>query len=155
MSDLNNRLRRDPRFKQGVFTPKNKQKFIGKTAVYRSSYELKFMRWADGNINVLEWGSECIIVPYVSPVDGRGHRYYVDGYVVIKEGEIIKKYMIEIKPHAHTLPPKPSKRKKPATVLYEQTQYILNQAKWAAAKMFAKQRGAEFIVLTEHHLNAN
>ena len=153
MDNLNNRLRKDPRYKQGVFTPKNKSKFIGKNAVYRSSYELKFMRWADSNINVLEWGSENIVVPYVSPLDGRTHRYYVDCYIVIKEGDVVKKYLIEIKPHAHTLPPKESKRKKPSTVLHEQTQYILNQAKWKAAKVFAKKYNADFLILTEQHLN--
>lgn len=145
-------IRRDPRYNQGIFRPINKAKFVGSFAIYRSSWEKKFMFWADKNPNVLEWSSERVIVPYKSPIDNKIHKYYVDAYVVIKEGDVIKKYMIEIKPHAHTLPPKPSKRKKPATVLYEQTQYMLNQAKWAAAKMFAKQRGAEFIVLTEHHL---
>lgn len=143
---------RDPRFKQGVFKPKHPQKFIGKFAIYRSSFELRFMRWADSNPNVLEWSSEQIIVPYVSPIDGRAHRYYVDNFVAIKEGTVVKKYLVEIKPFQQTQPPKPSKRKKASTVLYEQTQWVINQAKWASAKEFAKKKNAEFIILTEKEL---
>jgi len=143
---------RDPRFKQGVFKPKHPQKFIGKFAIYRSSFELRFMRWADSNPNVLEWSSEQVIVPYVSPIDGRAHRYYVDNFVVIREGTVVKKYLVEIKPFQQTQPPRPSKRKKPATVLYEQTQWIINQAKWASAREFAKKKNVEFIILTEKEL---
>lgn len=142
----------DPRFKQGIYRPKYPAKFIGNHAVYRSSFELKFMQWADRNPNVLEWGSENIIVPYISPVDGRAHRYYVDNFVVIREGNNIKRYLVEIKPYGQTQPPKPSKRKKPATVLYEQTQWVINQAKWEAAREFARKHSAEFIIITEKHL---
>lgn len=44
----------------------------------RSSWETKFSMWVDNNPAVIEWGSETIIIPYVSPIDNRGHRYYVD-----------------------------------------------------------------------------
>jgi len=30
------------------------------------------MKWCDNTSSVEEWGSEEIIIPYVSPVDGRG-----------------------------------------------------------------------------------
>ncbi len=142
----------DPRFKQGIYRPKHPQKFIGKHAVYRSSFELRFMQWADRNPNVLEWSSEQIIVPYVSPIGGRAHRYYVDNFVVLREGDVIKKYLVEIKPHKQTQPPQPSKRKKQQTMLYEQTQWVINQAKWSAAREFARKRNAEFIILTEKEL---
>jgi hypothetical protein len=145
-------LSRDPRFKQGIYTPKNKQKFIGKIAIYRSSFELQFMRWADNNPNVLEWGSENIIVPYKSPIDNKIHRYYVDNFLALKEGNNIKKYLVEIKPSSQTLPPKHSNRKKKQTILYENMQYAINQAKWEAAKNFATTRGCEFIILTEKEL---
>lgn len=143
---------KDDRFKQGLFYPRNKDKFMGKFAVYRSSLELKFMKWADANPNVLEWGSENIIVPFRSPIDQKIHRYYVDNYVVIKEGTKINKYLIEIKPYKHTIPPKPSKKKKRDTVIYENVQWLVNQAKWEAATAFAESRGAKFIKLTENEL---
>jgi len=145
-------FKKDPRFKQGVFQPKNPEKFIGKFAIFRSSLERKFFLWADGNPNVLQWSSEQIIVPYKSPIDQRLHRYYVDTYVVLREGDKIKKYLIEIKPYKQTLPPAPSNRKKKTTVLYETTQWVINQAKWEAAKKFATAKGAEFIVITEKDL---
>lgn len=145
-------FKKDPRFKQGVFQPKNPDKFIGKFAIFRSSLERKFFLWADGNPNVLQWSSEQIIVPYKSPIDQRLHRYYVDTYVVLKEGDKIKKYLIEIKPYKQTLPPTPSNRKKKTTVLYETTQWVINQAKWEAAKKFATAKGAEFLVITEKDL---
>ena len=80
-------------YKQGVYNPVNRPKYIGvHTPVYRSSWELKFFQWCDKNINVLEWGSESTIVPYVSPLDNRVHRYYVDGAVALKEGNEIVRY---------------------------------------------------------------
>lgn len=54
-------LKKDERFKQGYFKPKNPKKFMGEYAVFRSSYERKFLLWADSNPNVIEWGSENII----------------------------------------------------------------------------------------------
>lgn len=147
-------LNRDPRFKQGIFTPRNPKKFIGTRAIYRSSFELRFMQWADHNDNVLEWGSENIVIPYISPVDGRVHRYYVDNFVVIREGNTIKRYIVEIKPYAQTQPPKTSTRKKKATIIYEQSQWLVNQAKWTAAEKYAREKSAKFIILTERELFA-
>ncbi len=92
-------MKKDKRYRQGIFNPVNSQKYIGKgKPTYRSGWELKFFRWADLNENILAWGSENIIIPYLNPLDGKVHRYFVDNYVVIKEGENIKKYLIEIKP---------------------------------------------------------
>lgn len=145
-------LTRDDRFKQGIFKPKNTNKFLGKFAIYRSSYELRFMRWADNNPNILEWNSEKVVVPYVSPIDSRGHRYYVDFYIALKEGDKIVKYLIEVKPSTQTQAPKISKRKKSSTIVYEQTTWITNQAKWSAATEYAKKRGLLFKVITEKDL---
>ena len=93
-------------YKQGLYTPINKEKYIGKgTPRYLSSWELKFFRWCDLNTNIIEWGSENIIIPYISPVDKRIHRYMVDNYVKIKEGNKITKYLIEIKPKKQTVAP--------------------------------------------------
>ena len=53
--------------------------------IYRSSWELKFMKWCDLNPSVLEWGSETMIIPYKSPVDKKIHRYFVDFFIKIKD----------------------------------------------------------------------
>jgi hypothetical protein len=144
-------LKKNSKFRQGVFTPTNSHKFIGSKAIYRSGLELKFFRFCDTNENVIKWGSENIIVPYISPLDGRVHRYFVDNYVVIKEGNNIKKYLIEIKPQKQTLPPQ-TKYKKREHLIYEQQQYAINQAKWESAKHYCKKHNLSFLILTEKDL---
>lgn len=144
-------LSKNSKYRQGIFTPKNREKFLGENAVYRSGLELKFMRFCDNNPNVLKWGSENIIVPYVSPLDGRVHRYFVDNFVIIKEGDTIKKYLIEIKPSRQLKAPT-TKYKKKAHLVYEQQAFTVNQAKWIAAKEFCKKKGLEFLILTEKEL---
>ena len=142
------------KWRQGIFTPTYQDKFIGSTATYRSGLELKFFRFCDNNPNVLEWGSENVVVPYKSPVDNRMHRYFVDNFIVIREGEQIKKYLVEIKPFKQTQLPT-TKYKKRRHLLYEQKMYITNQAKWEAAKEYGKKKGYVFIILTEKELNNN
>lgn len=139
----------------GKYPPKNPKKYKGNPSMiyYRSLWELKFMKWCDMNNNVLEWGSEEIVVPYRSPLDGRIHRYFVDFYIKVrsKTGSI-KKYLIEIKPKKQTLEPTPPKRKTPRYI-NEVTTYVVNQAKWDAAREWCADRQLEFLILTEDHLN--
>jgi hypothetical protein len=144
-------IRQSSKYRQGVFVPVNKEKFLGLKAIYRSGLELKFMRFCDNNPNVIKWGSENVVIPYISPLDGRAHRYFVDNFVVIKEDNCVKKYLIEIKPSKQTLPPT-TKYKKKEHLVYEQTMYLKNQAKWQAATEFCKKKGLEFLILTEKHL---
>jgi hypothetical protein len=140
-------------FKQGVYRPINPDKYVGKPyAIYRSSFELKFFKWCDANVNVVKWGSESISIPYVSPLDQRVHQYYIDNMVIIKEGEKLGKYLIEMKPKNQTRPPTPSNRKKQTTVLYEQLAWAKNNAKWIAAKQFCEKKGWVFQILTEDEL---
>ncbi len=98
----------------GVFKPQNPKKYRGdfRNIIYRSLWERKFMVFCDSNPNILQWGSEEVVIPYRSPVDGRIHRYFVDFNIKIrtKSGEI-KKYLIEIKPKKQTVPPPESKKK--------------------------------------------
>jgi len=127
-------------FKQGIYKPVNRHKYKSlRLPEYRSSWELKFFKWCDSNTNVLEWNSESVIVPYISPVDGKIHRYFIDGYMTLKENNITKNYLIEIKPYKQTIPPVESNRKKKSTILYEKITYAVNQAKWSAARQFAKK----------------
>lgn len=139
------------KFVQGVFRPQNKHKYLGQdNPIYRSSYELRFFRWADLNENVIKWGSEVVIVPYISPVDGKTHRYFVDNFVYFKIADgSTKKFLIEIKPSGQTVKPESSGNKRKSTILHEQLTWIVNQAKWEAAKKWAKDRNVEFLVLTE------
>ncbi len=139
----------------GKYRPSNRNKYKGDPTniIYRSLWEKKFMHWCDRNNNVLEWGSEEIIIPYRSPLDLRIHRYFPDFYVKArtKDGRLAKN-IIEIKPHKQTLPPKRNKQKS-RTFLSEVKTYNVNAAKWKAARKYCKGKGMNFIILTEHHLN--
>lgn len=145
-------LKKDPRYHQGIYKPINKDKFVGTTCIYRSGLELKFMRFCDNNPNVIKWGSECVVIPYYSTVDNKWHKYYVDNFVHIREGNAIKKYLVEIKPHKKTQPPSTKYRKK-SHLLYEQMEWQTNNCKWDSARAFSKKIGFEFIIITEKHLN--
>ena len=140
------------KFRQGIFRPKHLKKYIGKShPIYRSGWELKFFRWCDENTNILEWASEAIIIPYINPVDGKAHRYYTDGVIVIREGDAIKKYIIEIKPSSQLVAPARGKKRQ-STLLYESARYIQNQAKWKAARKWCEARNYSFLILTEKEL---
>ena len=120
--------------------------------IYRSLWELKFMRYCDSNINILEWGSEEMYVWYRSPVDNRPHRYFPDFYIKARESDgKIKKYIIEVKPKKQTAPPAKPKRQTKG-YLREAFEYARNQAKWKAANEWCIDRGFEFKVLTEKEL---
>jgi hypothetical protein len=146
-------LKRDHRFRQGFFKPKNPEKCLNKECVYRSGLELSFFQFCDNNPNVIQWGSENVVVEYFDSLQKKNRKYYVDNYVKIKEGNIVKKYLVEIKPFKQTQPPKEGKRRKKSSLLYEHVQWRNNCDKWAFAKAFAKKHGMEFLILTEKEIN--
>ena len=152
---------------KGPYRPKNVAKYKGDPTkiVYRSQYELTYMRWCDRNPAVLEWSSEQTIIRYRSIVDEaierkkkltkkRWHRYYVDFYVKLRttKGEI-KKYLIEVKPlHETVAPIFEGTNKSKKTQMYQTKTWIVNQAKWAAAEAYCKRYGMEFRKVTEVEL---
>ena len=139
---------------RGKYKPRCPYKYKGDPTriTYRSLWELKFMKYCDSNINILEWGSEEIALPYRSPIDNKVHRYFPDFYIKVKEnGGRIKRYIIEIKPLKQTIKPK-KQRKQTKGYIYEVYEYARNQAKWKAAQEFCKDRHWEFKVMTEKEL---
>ena len=138
----------------GYFRPKNPKKYVGDhtNIVYRSSWECKVMTWLDTNPSIISWASEELIIPYISPVDNRYHRYFPDFLVKVqgKDG-VTRTMIIEIKPRRQTKEPVKKKR---VTKQYinEVTTWGVNQAKWKAAEEYALDRGWQFKVLTEDDL---
>lgn len=140
---------------KGKFKPINPSKYRGDPTniVYRSRWELVYMSRLDKDSSVLEWASEEHVVPYRSPIDNRIHRYFVDFYIKkrMPDGNI-KCALIEIKPKSQTKPPavinKPNKR-----YINEVMTWGVNEAKWKAATEFCRDRGWDFEILTEDHLN--
>ncbi|NDB59780.1 head completion protein, partial [bacterium] len=101
-------------YKQGFFKPKHPEKYKGdaNNIVYRSGWEKRVMDWCDTNKNVVSWSSEEVIIPYISPIDNRPHRYFVDFYVQAKDNNgNLQTYLLEVKPKAQTIEPKPQSRK--------------------------------------------
>lgn len=139
---------------KGKFKPKNPQKYNGDPTniIYRSLWERKCMVKFDENPNVLEWRSEEIAIPYISPIDNKIHRYFPDFLikVVTKEGSK-KTYLIEVKPKSQTKEPKKKKRITQA-YLREVTEWGKNSAKWKAAENYCFDRGWEFKILTEDEI---
>jgi len=135
---------------KGIYKPTYPKKYVGNPnrIVYRSLLERRFMLYCDRTEDVVNWASEEISIPYISPIDKKLHRYYPDFIVKTSKG---KKLIIEIKPYRQTSQPKAPKRKTRA-YLREQLEYIKNNAKWKAAKAFCEDKGFEFKILTEKEL---
>lgn len=139
------------KYKHGVFNPVNKNKYNGTLPiVYRSKLEQRCMIWLDNNSNVISWGSESVVVPYIKPTDNRIHRYFIDFNVIFKNKDDSQtKYLIELKPFRQTQVPKQGMRRNMASFLKEQIDYAINMSKWNSAKQFAEKNGCKFIILTE------
>jgi hypothetical protein len=141
-------------YKQGLFKPINPKKYIGDPTniVYRSGWEKRVMDWLDTNINVIRWASEEIVIPYVSPIDNKVHRYFTDFYVEARgrDGEL-RKMILEVKPKAQTQEPKRPQRTTKRYITEVMT-YGVNQAKWKAAEDYCRHKGWEFRLITETEL---
>lgn len=139
---------------KGRYVPKKPQKYKGdyNNIVYRSSWERRFMLYCDRSDSILEWGSEEIIIPYRSPLDGRIHRYFPDFYIKVKQADgSVKKMIIEVKPKSQCAPP-PIPQRKTKRFINEVRTWGVNQAKWEAAIEWCKDRNMEFKILTEDHV---
>jgi len=135
---------------KGWFTPKHRSKYKGdsENVVYRSSWELRVMKWLDENPSVIWWASEELIIKYRSPIDQKIHRYFPDFIVRLKQkNDTESTVVIEIKPHKQTV--KPVQKRKTNRYLQEAATYAINQEKWRAADLFCKEHGWQFKVLTE------
>jgi len=139
---------------KGRFKPHNPQKYVGnvENIIYRSLWELRFMRHLDSHPGVLQWASEEIVIPYYSPVDKKMHRYFPDFWIkTISEDNQINTMIIEIKPSVQTVQPM-RKQKTMRRYINELKTYGVNTAKWQAAEQFCKQKNWQFKVLTEKEL---
>jgi hypothetical protein len=144
---------------QGWFEVQNPQKYKGKKKpFYRSGLERKLMKTLDTSDWCLEWLSEQPQVKYVNPLTktpqnpaGNVWNYHPDFVVVVDNGDgTTSTKMIEVKPQKQTKPPKPSGRGRSRRLVESETRtWVLNQAKWDAAKDYCKKRGWEFIIMTE------
>jgi hypothetical protein len=169
--------RPDAKTSQGYYRITNKEKYVGDSGkvIYRSSWELSFLKWCDFSPSILRYSSEPTSVPYYdrvsnlneckrlgldpkNPRNWKVRNYHVDFWLEIKRDEdIIEKWFVEIKPE------KDLKRPVPPSIncsLKEQRRfnnmtktYLINEAKFAAMKEWASKNNCKFYVFTEKTLS--
>ena len=135
----------------GKFSPKNPTKYLGDPTniIYRSLWERRVMVHLDENPGVVKWSSEEVVIPYLSPVDNRWHRYFPDFYVQTKNKQgMLESRILEVKPKSQAVAPK-AKKRVTKQYIQEVMTYGINEAKWKAATEYCKDRNWKFVVLTE------
>ena len=106
----------------------------------------------DENPGVLKWSSEEVVIPYLSPVDNRWHRYFPDFYVQTKNKQgMLESRILEVKPKSQAVAPK-AKKRVTKQYIQEVMTYGINEAKWKAATEYCKDRNWKFMVITEDDL---
>jgi hypothetical protein len=136
---------------QGIFTPTNPQKYIGKhKPKYRSGWELTFMTFCDTHKNVIYWASESMVIPYRHPLTGKPTNYIPDFFVMYEDKFGNKKAeVVEIKPKKQSIIESKVASAKDRMVV------AINHAKWASAMAYCKAQGFTFRVITEDDLFYN
>ena len=121
--------------------------------IYRSLMERRFMEWCDSNDKCYKWSSEEVVIPYISPIDNKQHRYFPDFLIQTPKGW----FLIEVKPLTQSRPPKKlvvenlELKKKRRYIKSVQT-WLVNEAKWKAATKVCEKKGWSFQILTEKQL---
>ena len=127
------------------FLPRFPEKYVGdvNNIFARSSWEVTVMKFFDSRPDIIKWGSEEVVIPYLSPADNKIHRYFPDFFIEYRnaDGEI-KREIVEVKPHheSEAIAAK-SQRSKDAL--------LINVAKWKSASIYCETRGMTFRVITE------
>ena len=165
------------RTKQGYYKVRYKDKYIGDPGlvIYRSSWEYSFCKWCDFSPSIKRWQSEPVAIPYFdkvskleeckklgldpnNPKNWQQKKYNADFWCEIdKGGEVLEKWLVEIKPKSKLIKPKPPVREAPLKEQKkfnrEAKEYLLNEAKFEAMNAWAKRNGAKFYIFTEDHLS--
>ena len=136
------------RFAQGEFRLKFPEKYAGnRTPTYRSSWEYTFMKFCDEHPNVSQWASEAVKIPYRNPLTGKHTIYVPDFFIVYADkGGKQKVELIEVKPKNQSV------RENLGRSRANQAHYVINMAKWEAARSWCKQKGIFFRVITEEDI---
>jgi hypothetical protein len=140
---------------KGKYRPQNPKKYKGDPTniVYRSLWEQKFMRYCDLNESIDQWQSEEFFVPYRSPLDNKIHRYFPDFFIKYTDKNGNKRTMVvEIKPKKEVEMPEQNPTRRTKSWAYRVQTWVVNQAKWKAAREYCADRNYEFKIMTEDEL---
>lgn len=132
------------KFRQGLYTVRNPQKYVGKGQPrYRSGWEMTFMMFLDSNDNILQWASESISIPYRNPITGKQSIYVPDFFITYRtKNNTMIAELVEIKPKKQSLIESKATARDRAIV-------AVNYAKWDAATKWSRRNGCTFRVITE------
>ena len=140
----NYKPKKNSKYHQGYVDPRLTTKLFSSTKnepiIYRSGLELQFIQFCEANPKIKKWASEPIAIKYISRLDKNEHNYYPDYVIETDEGTHI---IVEIKPYNQTVKPTLEDS------MWLKEQWVKNIDKWTAAKEFAKQNNAKFMVITE------
>ena len=136
------------RFAQGKFRLKFPEKYSGtRMPTYRSSWEYTFMKFCDEHPSVSRWASEAVKIPYRNPLTCKQTIYVPDFFIVYADkGGKQKVELVEVKPKNQSVKENLGRSRN------NQAHYIMNMAKWSAAKSWCKQKGIFFRVITEEDI---
>lgn len=139
------------RFAQGKYRLKFPKKYQGNNSpTYRSSWEFAFMKFCDEHPYVTNWASEAVKIPYRNPLTGKQTIYVPDFFVVYADkGGKQKVELIEVKPKNQAVAENLGRSQ------VNKAHYIINMAKWEAARHWCKQKGIFFRVITEEDIFHN
>jgi len=137
-------------FAQGVYTVKNREKYVGNGLPrYRSGWEQAFMRFCDNNEHILQWASESLRIPYRNPITGKESIYVPDFLITYRtRNNTMVAEVIEIKPKKQSVIESKASNRDRAVV-------AVNYAKWDAATKWCARNGLKFRVVTEDELFKN
>ena len=136
------------RFAQGKFKCKFPEKYVGtKHPTFRSSWEFTFMKFCDEHNSVTKWASEAVQIPYRNPLTGKQTIYVPDFFVMYADKTGKQKVeLIEVKPKNQAVKENLGRSRT------NQAHYVINQAKWTAARAWCKQKCIFFRVITEEDI---
>ena len=102
------------------------------------------MKFCDEHNSVRNWASEAVKIPYRNPLTGKFTIYVPDFFItyVNTQGKQHVE-LIEVKPSNQALEEKLGRSK------YNKAHFVVNQAKWKAARAWCKQKRIFFRVITE------
>jgi hypothetical protein len=161
----------NPKYNQGIYYPKNKDKVIKLNAkgglYYRSSLEKKMMHYLDFNDKIINWGAENIKIPYQKTemhnesqqLRITEHIYYPDFYYeILSEDGTLHKVVAEVKPESETIEPRLPIN--PTTKQLKNFEYALkmwnkNLSKWEYIIDWCNRKGMRFIIITDKILSKN
>lgn len=132
------------------YIPVNTEKYCGMYPIIcRSSWEERMCQWLDYNKQVIEWSSEGHRIPYYDTTQNKNRIYYPDFYAMFKNRN---KFIIEVKPTKDCRLPRTKGGKSQKTMMIREHTFLVNQAKFKAAKEYCKKLGMKFVIITEKDL---